>query len=119
MDTTHLSDAFEIASVSYVQDLADKLRRDCRRVITSGWYQQLFPTRLAPRHQAVSEFETTRLSRRLATLVGGMLTGVVTPSRRDGMGPRDILATPNSLFLMSARYHPGSGKNVMCELLHT
>ena len=69
--------SLQFLCVSYAQDLADKLARDCRRVIASDWYQQLFPTRLAPQHQAVSEFETTRLSRRLATLVGGMLTGVV------------------------------------------
>ena len=69
--------SLQFLCVSYAQDLADKLSRDCRRVVTSGWYQRLFSTRLAPRHQAVSEFETTRQSRRLATLVGGMLTGVV------------------------------------------
>src|SRR5208282_1700993 len=27
---------------SYSQDLADKLARDCRRIITSDWYQRLF-----------------------------------------------------------------------------
>jgi predicted phage terminase large subunit-like protein len=41
----------------------------------SDWYQRLFPTRLAPRHQAVSEFETTQQGSRLATSVGGVLTG--------------------------------------------
>ena len=43
--------------------------------MTSDWYQRLFPTRLAPRHQAVAEFETTRQGCRLATSVGGVLTG--------------------------------------------
>jgi hypothetical protein len=65
----------QILCVSYAQDLADKLARDCRRIITSDWYQRLFPTRLSPRHQAVAEFETTAQGCRLATSVGGVLTG--------------------------------------------
>jgi predicted phage terminase large subunit-like protein len=67
--------SLQFLCVSYAQDLADKLARDCRRVMTSDWYQRLFPTRLAPRHQAVAEFETTRQGCRLATSVGGVLTG--------------------------------------------
>src|ERR1700732_4998504 len=65
----------EIVCVSYAQDLADKLSRDCRRLLASDWYQGLFPTRLAPRHQAVPEFETTAQGSRVATSVGGVLTG--------------------------------------------
>jgi predicted phage terminase large subunit-like protein len=65
----------QILCVSYAQDLADKLSRDCRRVIASDWYQQLFPTRLSPQRQAVSEFETTQQGSRVATSVGGVLTG--------------------------------------------
>ena len=40
----------QILCVSYAQDLADKLARDCRAIMTSPWYRQIFPTRLAP-HQ--------------------------------------------------------------------
>jgi predicted phage terminase large subunit-like protein len=65
----------QILCVSYAQDLADKLSRDCRRIVTSDWYQRLFPARLAPRHQAVAEFETTQQGSRVATSVGGVLTG--------------------------------------------
>jgi len=65
----------QILCVSYAQDPADKLSRDCRRIMTSGWYQRLFPTRLSPQRQAVSEFETTAQGCRLATSVGGVLTG--------------------------------------------
>ena len=65
----------EILCVSYAQDLADKLSRDCRRILASDWYQRLFPTRLSPRHQAVPEFETTAQGSRVATSVGGVLTG--------------------------------------------
>jgi predicted phage terminase large subunit-like protein len=56
-------------------DLADKLSRDCRRIIASDWYQGLFATRLSPQRQAVPEFETTAQGSRVATSVGGVLTG--------------------------------------------
>src|SRR5262249_61432707 len=39
----------QIVCVSYAQELADKLSRDCRRLLASDWYRRLFPpTRLAP-----------------------------------------------------------------------
>jgi hypothetical protein len=65
----------QILCVSYAQDLADKLARDCRSVMLSPWYQRIFPTRLAPHRQAVQEFITTRQGNRLATSTGGVLTG--------------------------------------------
>src|SRR6059058_399708 len=64
----------QILCVSYAQDLADKLARDCRSIMMSRWYQQVFPTRLAPHRQAVQEFITTRQGYRLATSTGGVLT---------------------------------------------
>jgi hypothetical protein len=52
------------------------LSRDCRRIVTSDWYQKLFPaTRLSPQRQAVPEFETTAQGFRIATSVGEVLTG--------------------------------------------
>src|SRR5437899_4182931 len=65
----------QILCVSYAQDLADKLARDCRSIMMSPWYRQIFPTRLAPHRQAVQEFITTRQGYRLATSPGGVLTG--------------------------------------------
>src|SRR5919198_117250 len=65
----------QILCVSYAQDLADKLARDCRAIMTSPWYRRIFPTRLAPHRQAVQEFITTRQGYRLATSTGGVLTG--------------------------------------------
>src|SRR5438034_10767831 len=65
----------QILSVSYGQELADKLARDCRSIMTSPWYPRIFPTRLAPHRQAVQEFVTTRQGYRLATSNGGVLTG--------------------------------------------
>src|SRR6202030_147288 len=65
----------QFLSVSYAQDLADKLARDCRAIMMSPWYRQIFPTRLAPHRQAVQEFITTRQGYPLATSTGGVLTG--------------------------------------------
>jgi predicted phage terminase large subunit-like protein len=65
----------QILSVSYAQDLADKLARDCRSIMMSPWYRRIFATRLAPHRQAVQEFITTRQGYRLATSTGGVLTG--------------------------------------------
>jgi len=65
----------QLLCVSYAQDLADKLSRDCRQIVASAWYRQLFATRLSPQRQAMSEFETTAQGCRLATSVGGVLTG--------------------------------------------
>ena len=65
----------QILCVSYAQDLADKLARDCRSIMIRPWYRRIFPTRLAPHRQAVQEFITTRQGYRLATSTGGVLTG--------------------------------------------
>jgi hypothetical protein len=65
----------QILCVSYAQDLADKLARDCRSIMTSPWYRSLFPTRFGSQRQAVQEFVTTRQGYRLATSTGGVLTG--------------------------------------------
>ena len=45
-----------IICASYAQDLADKLALDCRSLINSDWYRQVFATRLSS--QAVSELTT-------------------------------------------------------------
>jgi len=65
----------QILCVSYAQDLSDKLARDCRSVMTSQWFQALFSTRPLSRTQALQEFRTTAHGSRLATSVGGVLTG--------------------------------------------
>jgi len=43
--------------------------------MSSAWYQRIFGTRLAPQKQSVQQFLTTRNGFRLATSVGGVLTG--------------------------------------------
>jgi predicted phage terminase large subunit-like protein len=66
----------QIICASYAQDLADKLAGDCRSLMTSQWYQGLFPsTRLATRRPMLSDYSTTEMGFRLSTSVGGVLTG--------------------------------------------
>ncbi|HEY3777327.1 MAG TPA: phage terminase large subunit [Rhizomicrobium sp.] len=65
----------QIICASYAQDLADKLSRDCRALMGSEFYRALFDTSFAPDKQAVSEFATTQGGFRLATSIGGVLTG--------------------------------------------
>lgn len=67
----------KIICVSYGQDLADNLARMCRQVMQSDWYMRLFPkTRLSPARLAVNSFETTAGGFRIATSVGGVITGL-------------------------------------------
>lgn len=61
---------------SYGQELADKLSRDCRSLMMSPFYRMVFPgTALSRDKQSVSEFVTTDTGYRMATSVGGVLTG--------------------------------------------
>jgi predicted phage terminase large subunit-like protein len=65
-----------ILCISYSQDLAVKHGNDCRIVIKSDWYQELFPrTRIDPAKNTEGEFATTARGFRLATSIGGTLTG--------------------------------------------
>ena len=66
----------QVICASYAQDLADKLAGDCRSLMTSQWYQDLFPsTRLVARRPMLSDYATTERGFRLSTSVGGVLTG--------------------------------------------
>lgn len=64
-----------IINVTYGQDLSDKFARDCRAIMQSRWYQEIFSTRLSTSRAALQELVTTRGGFRLATSIGGMLTG--------------------------------------------
>lgn len=65
--------SLQIVCASYGQDLADKLARDTREVMQAPWFKKVFPTRLGK--NAVAEFVTTAQGLRIATSVGGVLTG--------------------------------------------
>lgn len=62
--------------VSYSNELAAKLARDCIAIMQSSWYRELFPgTILSPKRSASGDFETTKGGGRLATSITGTLTG--------------------------------------------
>lgn len=88
--------SLKIIAVSYGQDLADKFARDCRTLMCEPWYQTLFPnTRMASR-QAVAELRTTWHGYRMATSIGGTLTGrggdlIIID---DPLKPADALSEP-------------------------
>lgn len=66
----------EIIGVSYSQDLSAKLARGCRLLVKSPWYRRIFSrTVIDPRKDSETEFATTKQGFRLATSVGGTLTG--------------------------------------------
>lgn len=65
-----------IICVSYSDDLATKFANDCRTVIQSQWYGELFPlTKLKVNRRSINDFETTHGGGRMATSIGGTLTG--------------------------------------------
>jgi predicted phage terminase large subunit-like protein len=61
--------------VSYAESLAHKHANDCRALMRSGRYRRLFGTRISPSKDTESEVMTTAGGFRLATSVGGTLTG--------------------------------------------
>lgn len=62
---------------SYGKELAIALSRDCRTVMGSDWYKAVFPnTRIATAPDTDGRFDTTKRGYRLATSVGGPLTGM-------------------------------------------
>ena len=66
----------KIVCISYSQDLAESLALSTRTVMKSSWYRRLFPnTRLSSEKNTAAEMHTTRKGIRLATSVGGTLTG--------------------------------------------
>lgn len=66
--------AKKIICASYGQDLADKFARDTRTLMNSPLYRATFRTRL-PNRQAVNDIVTPEHGGRMATSVGGVLTG--------------------------------------------
>jgi hypothetical protein len=65
-----------LIGASYSQDLATKLSNDCREVMSSPWYRQLFPkTKFSRLKNTETEFATTQMGYRLATSIEGTLTG--------------------------------------------
>ncbi|UWR08354.1 phage terminase large subunit [Ruegeria sp. B32] len=66
----------KIIVASYGLDLARKHSEDCRRVMSSRWYREMFPgTRLAKKGNTVEEIRTTAGGSRKAVSIGSSVTG--------------------------------------------
>jgi predicted phage terminase large subunit-like protein len=70
-----LNPSSQIVCASYAQDLSNKLAGDCRTLMLSDFYRSVFRTRLLSKRQSKQDLVTTRQGSRLATSVGGVLTG--------------------------------------------
>jgi predicted phage terminase large subunit-like protein len=65
-----------IICISYGADLAIKLGRDCRDLMSSSSYCQLFPaTKISRTKNTETEFATTRYGCRMSSSIEGSLTG--------------------------------------------
>jgi predicted phage terminase large subunit-like protein len=66
----------QVICASYGQDLADKLARATRTIMGSSFYRNVFPGAvLSTAKQSVNDFVTSMQGFRMATSVGGVLTG--------------------------------------------
>src|SRR5260370_32130572 len=64
----------KIISASYGQDLSDKHARDCRQIMNSQFYRELFPGCQLSDRQAIQEYETTGGRMRVLTSLGRPFT---------------------------------------------
>jgi predicted phage terminase large subunit-like protein len=66
----------QIICASYGQELAEKLARDTRTIMASSFYRNVFPASiLSTTKLSVNDFYTIRQGFRMATSIGGVLTG--------------------------------------------
>lgn len=66
----------QIMCASFAQELAYKHSQDCRLVVSSDWYKELFPnTILVDDQNTKRKFVTTGRGHRIGTSVGGSATG--------------------------------------------
>jgi len=82
-----------VLAVSYSESLAEKVERDCQKVLNARWYRACFPrARISPKRSAQGDFETTLGGRRFSTPVGGSITdrGGDTILMDDPHKPQDV-----------------------------
>ncbi len=67
----------KILCASYASGLSTGHSLDCRRVIESDWYQQIFPnTRIAKDQNEKTKYKTTEEGHRISTSVGASVIGM-------------------------------------------
>ena len=66
----------KIVSASYSAELAETFARDCKRIMQSEWYKQMFPkSAIANEQSSAYDFKTISRGGRFSTSVEGSLTG--------------------------------------------
>jgi hypothetical protein len=65
----------KIMVVTYAEQLAESIARGIRGILQSGWFQEVFQTRVAKDHSAVMDFATTAGGALYAVSFGGSITG--------------------------------------------
>lgn len=66
----------KIMCISYGEELASKLAADCRTIMETDWYKELFfQTRIRGDRRSSMDFETTKHGGRFATTISGAVTG--------------------------------------------
>jgi predicted phage terminase large subunit-like protein len=115
--------ATQILCVSYGEELSQALSRDCRTLMMSELYTQLFLTRLSPEKQAVAEFTTTQRGRRLARSVGGPVTGrgadfiIIDDAVKPGDALSDALRRAANNYYDHTLYSRLNDKNTGCIII--
>ena len=69
------NEAERLLCISYAQPLAEDFARQGRQLMETGFYRGAFETRLSPDRRAVEQFETVGGGSRIASSVGGTVTG--------------------------------------------
>ena len=68
--------ACKIMAASYAAPLSEKHSLDCRNIVQSDWYREIFPDVMLARDQNEKhKFATTEFGHRIAVSVGGSATG--------------------------------------------
>jgi predicted phage terminase large subunit-like protein len=95
----------DVICASYGMDLAAKFAFDTRRIMTSPWYQAIFPTRIDPKKSAANNFYTLQGGSRLAGSVTSGITGrgadlvvIDDPAKPDEMWSDGVRETVNEWF---------------------
>ena len=122
--------ARRIICVSYSEGLARKYANDCRALMRSNFYRGVFPTTtISPAKDTEAEVMTTARGSRLATSVGGTLTGrggnlviiddPLKPQEAQSQSARDSLKQWYSNTLLSRLDHKTEGSIiVVMQRLH-
>ena len=120
-----------VICVSYSDSLAHKHANDCRALMHSKLYKEVFPaTRISPAKNTETEVMTTARGSRLATSVGGTLTGrggnlviiddPLKPQDAQSQNARDSLKQWYSNTLLSRLDNKTEGSIVVVmQRLHT